>query len=89
MTYSGTLTIFVLLYAATWCSLFAGIMLIRKDYPMAKRFRSWLLNKRIEQFKISPFKNLLKLWIAGRYFLTSVFFLFLTIIPAAILFFLL
>ena len=88
MNYPDSRIVFYILYALTWCSLFAGILLIRKDYPRAKRMRTWLLNKRIEQFKIPPFKNLLKLWMSGKYFLTSVFFLFLTIIPAVILFFL-
>jgi hypothetical protein len=78
----------ILVYATTWVALVVGVAFIRRGNKRAQRIRTWLLNKRIEQFRHPPFKNLLKLWMTRKYLLTSVSFMFLIITPAVLLFFL-
>jgi len=84
---STLLIISIILYATIWIGTAVGMSLVRRGNKRAKRIRTWLLNNRIEQFRHPPFKNMLKLWIARKFFLTSFSFIFLIIIPAALLYF--
>jgi hypothetical protein len=79
----------LLVYALIWLATLVGTALIRSRNRRALRARIWLINKRIEQFQHPPFKNLLTLWIAGKFFRTSAWFGLLVALPAAALFFLL
>ena len=47
------------------------------------------IKRQIQKFQYPPFKNLLKLWIANKFFLASVTFISIIIIPAVVFFFLL
>jgi hypothetical protein len=80
-------TIAIILYGTIWIGTIVGMALLRRGDKRAKQIRTWLLNKRIEQFQRPPFKNMLRLWIARKFFLTSFTFVFVIIIPAALLFF--
>lgn len=89
MNLSGVVNISIIVYATIWIALVAGVSLVRTGNRRAKRIRTWLINKRIEQFQHPPFKNLLRLWLAGRFFRTSFSFIVVIILPAVLLFFLL
>jgi hypothetical protein len=84
---STLVTISIILYATIWIGTVLGISLVRRGDKRAKSIRTWLLNKRIDQFRHPPFKNMLKLWIARKFLLTSTSFIVLIIIPAALLYF--
>jgi hypothetical protein len=84
---STLVTISIILYATIWIGTVLGMSLVRRGDKRAKSIRTWLLNKRIEQFRHPPFKNMLKLWIARKFLLTSTSFIVLIIIPAALLYF--
>jgi hypothetical protein len=79
----------VSLFAIIWIALLVGIFAVRRGQKSAIRMRAWLLNKRIAQFQLPPFKNMLGFWLAKRFFLTSISFILLIIMPAVLLFFLL
>lgn len=83
----GVITIFLVLYSILWVTLIVGMTLIRKGNKSAGRIRTWLLNKRIQQFQYPPFRTLLRLLIAKRFLPASTTFIFLIIIPVVSLFF--
>jgi hypothetical protein len=89
MTLEEVIIIAASLFTTIWISLLVGISLVRKGNKSAVKMRAWLLNKRIAQFQLPPFKNMLRLWLAKRFFLTSLSFILLIITPAVLLFFLL
>jgi hypothetical protein len=85
----GVLAIAIVVYAVAWIALGVGVLLIRTGNRTAWRIRTWLINKRIEQFQHTPLKHLLRLWLSGRFVRTSVTFVIVIILPAVLLFFLL
>ncbi len=81
--------ILIIVYSIVWITLIIGITLIRKRNKRAERMHKLFLNKSIQKFRHAPFKNLLKLWIAKKFLSATTAFIFLIILPAVILFFLL
>lgn len=55
----------------------------------AERLHEVLIKRQVQKFQYPPFKNLLKLWVSNRFIITSITFIIIIIIPAAIMFFLL
>jgi len=85
----GLITIFIILYSIIWVDIIIGITLIRKKNKYAEKMHKLFLNKQIQKFRYPPFKDLLKLWIAKKFLLTSITFILIIIIPVVFLYFLL
>ena len=83
------LEIFVGIYFIIWFSLFIGILFMKRGSSSSKKLHEFFVDRQIKKFQYPPFKNLLNLWLSNQYIVTSLTFIFLIIIPAVFLFFIL
>lgn len=80
---------FFVIYSIIWISLFTGIIFMKIKNKFAERLHEVFIKRQVQKFQYPPFKNLLKLWVSNRFIITSITFIIIIIIPAAIMFFLL
>lgn len=82
-------TIFFVIYFIIWFSLLVGVVLIKNKSKLGLKLHALFVKRQIQKFQYPPFKQLVKLWVKNKFLLTSITFIVIIIIPAAVLFFLL
>ncbi len=83
------LVYFITIYSITWIFLIVGIILTRNKNHFTLKMKKLFEDQRVKKFKYPPFKTLLNLWIKNLYLPAVLTFIYIIIVPAAIMYFIL
>ena len=88
MEHINVFVLFLFLYALTWAALVIGVVLVANNFKPALLMRTWFIEKRKIMFRYPPFSILLDQWLKNNYMPAALIFLFIIIVPAIVLQFL-